>query len=233
MNDRSSKLKQVLDRQIYCLARRNTVMAYLLEKGNGSRCVLEAIKVEPFTQKQFADMIKEAHAKSQDYYLARVQCRSNPEDGKNIYYCYDARQLCKYIFEMVISTEGRKIRIKNFKDPINQEQIHEISFFKLRYDSDTPLKAEYVGNQVNFLENNCFRSKIFYQENALDALSVNFQFGPQKKKIPIINRRKLFTVFMMVILVFVIGTLVAMVAEREPSKASPPLKLSINKGKSI
>ncbi|CAD26227.1 hypothetical protein [Encephalitozoon cuniculi GB-M1] len=208
-------------------------MAYLLEKANGSRCVLEAVKVEPFTQKQFADMIKEAHSRTQDYYLARVQCKSSSEDGKNIYYCYDARQLCKYIFEMVISTEGRKIRIKNFKDPINQEQIHEISFFKLRYDSDTPLRAEYVGNQANFLENNCFRSKIFYQENALDALSVNFQFGPQKKRIPIINKRKIFTVFVMVVVILVIGTLVAMIAEKESSRPPSPFKLPIGKGKSI
>ena len=50
-------------------------MAYLLEKRNGSRCVLEAVKRELFTQKKFADMISEAHSRSQDYYLARVQCR--------------------------------------------------------------------------------------------------------------------------------------------------------------
>lgn len=196
-------------------------MAYLLEKGAGSRCVLEAVKTEPFTQKQFADMIKESHSKSQDHYLARVQCKSNEADGKHgPYYCYDARQLCKYIFEMVISTEGRKIRIKNFKDPISQETIHDISFFKLRYDSDTPLRAEYVGNQVNFLENNCFRSKIFYQENALDALSVNFQFS-MKHKTPILTRRKMFTIFMMVVFILVFGTLLVMLAEKEfPRKRS-------------
>lgn len=187
-------------------------MAYLLEKGGGPRCTLEAVKTEPFTQRQFADMIKDAHSKSQDYYLARVQCR---DDGgrQSPYYCYDARQLCKYIFEMVISTEGRRIRIKNFRDPINQEQIHEVSFFKLRYDSDTPLRAEYIGNQTNFLENNCFRSRIFYQENALDALSVNFQFNAAKK-MPVLTRRRMFAVFLMVVLVLVLGTLVVMLAER-------------------
>lgn len=207
-------------------------MAYLLEKANGSRCVLEAVKVEPFTQRKFADMIKESHARTQDYYLARVQCKDGNGDGKNTYYCYDARQLCKYIFEMVISTEGRKIRIKNFKDPINQEQIHEISFFKLRYDSDTPLRAEYVGNQANFLENNCFRSKIFYQENALDALSVNFQFG-SPQKIPIINRRKILTVLVMIVAVLGIGTLVAMLAEKDSPRAPPPLKFRLSGRKSI
>lgn len=203
-------------------------MAYLLERGNGSHCVLEAIRTEPFTQKQFTDMIKEAHSRSQDYYLARVQCRSSEGDTGSKqapYYCYDARQLCKYIFEMVISTEGRKIRIKNFKDPINQHPIQEISFFRLKYDSDTPLRAEYMGNQVNFLENNCFRSKIFYQENALDALSVNFQFNVGQK-MPVITRKRVFTVFMMVVFVLVFGTLVVMLAEKEFARKSP-IKYSI------
>lgn len=97
------------------------------------------------------------------------------------YACYDARQLCKYIFEMVISAEGRKIRIKNFKYPITQFEMAEVNFSKLRYDSETPMRAEFVGNQVTFLETNAFRNRLFYQEDAIEALSINFQFKGKKR----------------------------------------------------
>jgi hypothetical protein len=204
-------------------------MAYLLEKGGSSRCTLEATKVEPFTQKPFSEMIRESHSRSFDYYLARVQCEGTkpdkPPNRQAPYYCYDARQLCKYIFEMVISTEGRRIRIKNFKDPINQQQIGEISFFRIRYDSDTPLRAEYVGNQIDFLDSNCFRSKIFYQEDALDALTVNFQFK-MAPKIPLVNKRRMFTAFAMLVMLILFVSMVILLAEKDAFRSFkvPPVR---------
>lgn len=85
--------------------------------------------------------------------------------------------------------EGRKITIKNFKDPINQKEIGEIKFFKLRCDIETPLKAEYIGNHISFLESNVFESKLFYQEDPLDALSVYFQFK-SLEKMPYIKKKR-------------------------------------------
>lgn len=185
-------------------------MAYVLEKNSNSRCALDAASTEAFTQKQFSDLIYDAHSKGQDYFIARVHCVET-EQQKNSkscsYFCYDARQLCKFIFEMVISAEGRKIRIKNFKDPINFKEISEINFFKLRYDTETPLRAEFIGNHINFLESNVFRSKLFYQEDALDALSVNFQFK-NVDKLPYIKKKKFIDVFMLIVLLLVLGILV-------------------------
>lgn len=183
-------------------------MTYVLERIGSSRCALDAAKSELFTQKKFADLIYEAHTKGQDYFLARVHCKEKDlKSGHNIYYCYDAKQLCKYIFEMVITSEGRKIKIKNFKDPINNKDISEINFFKLRYDSETPLKAEYIGNHVSFLESNIFRSKLFYLEDPLDALSVNFQFK-SIEKLPYIKKRKILDVFIFLFLLIVMGVVI-------------------------
>ncbi|WUR04813.1 uncharacterized protein VNE69_10163 [Vairimorpha necatrix] len=169
-------------------------MAYLLEREDSPRCTLEGGKREQFTQKLFTDLIHDSHAKNHDYYLGRVKITSQ---NKIEFHCYDARQLCKYLFEMVISTEGRKIRIKNFKDPISREVIDDVHFFRLKYDSDEPLRAEYVGNHIKFLESNSLRSKIFYSEDALDALSVNFQFNSIKKT-NVIDKRRLYGFLLLV-----------------------------------
>ncbi|KAL6121439.1 hypothetical protein NUSPORA_01635 [Nucleospora cyclopteri] len=175
-----------------------------LEKNGSTKCALDATKNEAFTQKPFSDLIYESHSKGQDYYIARVHCVG--PDNFPSFYCYDARHLCKYIFEMVISTEGRKIRIKNFKDPIHSKDISEINFFRMRFDSDTPLRAEYAGNHISFLESNVFRSKMFFQEDALDALSVNFQFKSGEKS-RIIPRRKFATFFCLLLIMLIFGTL--------------------------
>lgn len=182
-------------------------MVYVLEKAGSNRCALDASRREAFSQKPFADLIYDSHSKGQDYYIARVHCsESNENHGLVSYMCYDARQLCKYIFEMVISAEGRKIRIKNFKDPINNKNIIEINFFRLRFDNDTPLRAEFVGNHVSFLESTVFRSRLFNQEDALDALSVNFQFKNQEQ-VPYIKKKKFLDVFLLLIIVLLIGAI--------------------------
>ncbi|KAM0681397.1 hypothetical protein GINT2_000599 [Glugoides intestinalis] len=186
-------------------------MAYVLEKIGTSRCALDAAKLEIFTQKKFADLIYDSHTRGIDYYLARVHCKERDgRSGNNIYYCYDAKQLCKHVFEMVITAEGRKIRIKNFKDPVNQREMSEINFFKLRHGSETPLKAEFIGNHVSFLESNNFRSKLFSQEDPLDALSVNFQFKKLEqvtslKKKKIIDTIVVITIFLFVLLIVLVA----------------------------
>jgi len=183
-------------------------MAYVLEKIGSSRCALDAAKAELFTQKKFADLIYDAHTRGQDYYLARVHCKEKDiKSGHSIYYCYDAKQLCKYVFEMVITPDGRKIKIKNFKDPLNAKDISEINFFRLRFDTETPLKAEYIGNHVSFLESNIFRSKLFYQEDPLDALSVNFQFKTLEK-LPYIKKKRFFDVFIFLMLLCIMGVVI-------------------------
>ena len=173
-------------------------MAYMLEKMGTSRCALDAAKIELFTQKTFADLIYESTAKGQDYILTRVNCKEkDSRTGNNIYYCYDGKQLCKHVFEMLITSEGRKIRMKNFVDPSTQKQIAEINFFKLKHDSETPLKAEFIGNQTNFLDSNNFRYKIFQQEDPLDALSVNFQFKALEK-VPVLKKKRIIEAFLII-----------------------------------
>lgn len=189
-------------------------MALILEKEGTKRCALEGGQAEIFTQKKFIDLINEAHANSQDYYLARVRCLGVKNDKENIsgiYFCYDAKQLCKYVFEMVIGPKGRKIQIKNFKDPIYKRTITELSFFKLSFDSETPLKAEYMGSYKDFLESNCFRTKIFNKEDPLDALSVCFKLG-KKQKIRAIGKRKIFSfLFTLIFILITVSTLILIV----------------------
>merc|ERR1711962_275797 len=172
-------------------------MVYFLETEGNSRCALEGEQPEVFTQKRFIDLIKDTHSTKNDYYLARVKCLSKEEENKSIigekfnmifygkadesltnngvFYCYDARQLCKYLFQMVIDSSGRTIAIKNYRDPIYKRRISNICFFKLAYDSETPLKAEYAGNAEDFMGSNHFRRKIFHKEDPLDALSVSLE----------------------------------------------------------
>lgn len=171
-------------------------MTMILEKDGMKRCALEGTTQEIFTQKKFIDLILESHKNKQDYYLGRVITKKN---NKSYFYCYDAKQLCKYIFEMIINSEGRKIKIKNFRDPIFKNQILELSFFKLKYDSDEPLKAEYVGNYKDFLESNILRSKIFFREDPFDALSVCFKLG--KRRSLFLNRKKIFSFLMSLIFI--------------------------------
>lgn len=194
-------------------------MAYVLEKSGTTRCALDAAKMEIFTQKKFADLIYDSHTRGQDYYLARVHCKEKGSGPSGIaYYCYDAKQLCKHVFEMVITAEGRRIRIKNFRDPVNQKEIAEINFFRLRHDSETPLKAEFIGNHLSFLESNNFRSKLFSLEDPLDALSVNFQFK-KLEKMTNLKKRKFIDMFVMIVMLFVIGMIIFFGVKSAKTKA--------------
>ncbi|TBU05080.1 DUF5092 domain-containing protein [Hamiltosporidium tvaerminnensis] len=202
-------------------------MVVILEKEGSKRCALEATNIEAFTQKTFLDLIKDSHNRKCDYYIARVRCLSKMESLKGagfnvsgVYYCYDARQLCKYVFEMVISADGRRIRIKNFKDPIQQRTISELNFFRLRYETDTPLRAEYVGNHIDFLESNCFRSKLFYKEDPLDALTVNFNFK-KNQKIPIFSKKQIFSLFITIIFILLLSTFLVIALEKDRHILNP------------
>lgn len=191
-------------------------MALILESLGSQRCALDGSTIEAFTQKSFSVLLNESHEKQQDYYIARIVCANaaNAATKKRTnYYCYDARQLCKSIFEMIISSEGRKVQIKNFKDPINQQNISELYFFRCRHDSETPLRAEYAGTHKDFLESQSFRSKIFYQEDPLDSLSVNFKFN-RSSKIPLLTRKQVYSLILIVLLILLIGSVLVFAVER-------------------
>ncbi|ORD97211.1 hypothetical protein A0H76_1227 [Hepatospora eriocheir] len=165
---------------------------------------LDAGAVEPFTCKSYYELVADAHAKKEDYYIARVRCVLDP---MNTYYCYDAKHLCKFIFETVVGPDGRKIKIKNFKDPIVGSEIAEICFFKLRHEMKNPLRAEPVGNHVTFLESNVFRKRIFREEDPLDSLSVNFQSEEDEKKPTFLSKRKIIKLLMCFMAAIVIITI--------------------------
>lgn len=195
-------------------------MVLILENEGSQRCALEGSTVEAFTQKQFSDLVNESFLRQSDYYIARVICLGEGEDkkAKKVFYCYDARQLCKYVFEMVISSEGRSVQIKNFKDPIHQKPINELYFFRLRYDSETPMRAEYAGSHLDFLESQNFRSRIFNQEEPLDALSVNFKLSKQQK-IPFLTRKQVLSVFAIILSMILIITLLVIAVDKGKPKA--------------
>lgn len=257
-------------------------MVLILEREGTKKCALEATRTESFTQKSFMDLINDSFTRRRDYYLARVRCQGNGSDVVGVYYCYDAKQLCRHIFEMIIGHNGRKIRVKSFKDPIHQRTIAELSFFRIRYAGPSPnnvhtnsfynpgpipenrigrsiysfggkstnstdsgnisssaiinsndvdmvhnyksngsntfftdippLHAEYIGNHVDFLESNSFRSKIFADEDAFDALSVTFDF--QKKYHPAISKRKLVGLILSILFIFGVTTFVVFTVEK-------------------
>ncbi|KCZ81855.1 hypothetical protein H312_00754 [Anncaliia algerae PRA339] len=194
-------------------------MVLILENEGTQRCALEGSTVEAFTQKQFSDLVNESFMRQSDYYIARLICSADTDEKrtKKMYYCYDARQLCKYVFEMVISSEGRSVQIKNFKDPIHQKPILELYFFRLRYESETPMRAEYVGSHLDFLESQSFRSRIFNQEEPLDALSVNFKLAKQQN-IPFLTRKQLMSVFVIILALILLVTVLIIAMDKGKSK---------------
>lgn len=196
-----------------CLFVRQQVahMVALVDQNGASRFALDAAQTEIFYQRQFADLIAEAHERGRDYYIARVHCPDEGPDGAPAYSCYDARQLCKYIFELVISTDGRHVRIKNFKDPITQRCIADVNFFRLRSGLDAPLRAEFIGNYVSFLESPVFRNKLFGKEDALGALSVCFQFKGPQKGVPVGKKTLADIVLLLVVFLLAGGVLFAAV----------------------
>ncbi|EJW04112.1 hypothetical protein EDEG_01592 [Edhazardia aedis USNM 41457] len=183
-------------------------MVVFLEKEGTKRSTLEINTIEAFTQKTYRDLISTSHHQKNDYFL----CRIRTVDGQTN--CYDARQLCKYVFEMVISPKQRLIRVKNFKDPLSHSKIADISFFRLKHDTEEKMRSEYMGNHSDFLASNCFRNKIFYREDAMYALSVNFDLQ-ESKRVPIIGKKQVFSLFATIIVILLISTFLVVILERE------------------
>lgn len=183
-------------------------MSVILEKHGFKRYTLDLEIIEPFTQKPFVNLIRDQKVIRHDYFICLI---TNDDTSMG---CYDARHACRYIFEIVISPDCRKIRIKNFKDPMTHKKIKDVTFYRMRYDSDTPLRAEFMGTHTDFLDSNCFRSKLFYKEDPLYTLSVNFNFQ-EVKGIPVFGRRQVFSLFITVMFILLIGTFIVLVLEKE------------------
>ncbi|KAI5185093.1 hypothetical protein NEHOM01_0598 [Nematocida homosporus] len=137
------------------------------EKGDIGRLILRGHEVEPFTQRPFAELVQEAVAKRVAHVVGRVETK---EGGRMA--VYDARHLCKFMFELVISKEGRKVRVKNSTNPLDDRQIKGVTFYRVGED----MVGESIGTQKEFLESSKFRSKIFNRNDPFDALSINFVF---------------------------------------------------------
>lgn len=191
----------VLNQNLYFFS----IMIYGYDEGAATRCSLDSKKYEVFTQKRFDELIHDAHQKGKTYYIARIQAEDSK--GKPYWYSYDAKQLCKFIFEIVITSEGRKIGIKNFIDPLQGYDIQELGFYKIEHNMGKDLRAEYIGNHLSFLESSAFRSEIFYDDQALEALSVNFQFKEIKSSSKFVPKRK-FAIFIgLMVSLLIIGSL--------------------------
>lgn len=135
----------------------------------------QSLNLEPFTQRSFCEIIKESSEKKLPHVLAKVFLKE-----ETLPVVYDARLLCKYLFELVISKEGRKVRLKRVSDPINDKVIRDILFYEVPVNSKDGLDGEYIGSQKDFLESSGFRSKIFNRNDPFDSLSINFLFKDTK-----------------------------------------------------
>ncbi|KAH9386559.1 uncharacterized protein NEMAJ01_1455 [Nematocida major] len=138
-----------------------------------------SLSVEPFTQRPFSEIIKESSEKNLPHVLAKVFLKN-----ESIPIVYDARLLCKYLFELVISKDGRIVRLKRVSDPINDKVIRDILFYEIPSTSKDGTDGAYIGSQKDFLESSGFRSKIFNRNDPFDSLSINFLFkDSQPRKI--------------------------------------------------
>jgi Domain of unknown function (DUF5092) len=164
-------------------------MVLLLEREGESRKTLDKSTIEPFTQRKFDELVSDAYLRKLQFMVCGVRCAGR--EGDEVFY-YDARNLCKYVFELVICRDGRKVRIKNFKDPVTERDIREIAFFEVHPRSEGPLVAEFVGTQKTFMESHAFRSRIFNRRDPFDSLSINFVF---KEQSPMLKQRSLVPLF--------------------------------------
>ncbi|OAG29334.1 hypothetical protein NEDG_01407 [Nematocida displodere] len=158
--------------------------------------VVKTTEIEPFTQKSFWELCQDSFSRSVPHTIGRVETK----EGTHSY--YDARQLCKFLFELVISKEGRAVRMKNTSNPIDDKPIKEIVFFEILLEH--PSKAVFMGTQKIFLESSAFRSRIFNRNDPFDALSINFVF---KDKIPTRIKKK--TLIPLCITLFIVVFLIS------------------------
>ncbi|KAI5168025.1 hypothetical protein NEIG_01214 [Nematocida sp. ERTm5] len=130
-----------------------------------------ALGIEPFTQRPFTEILKESKEKQLPHVLAKVFVKN--VDKPTV---YDARTLCKYLFELVISREGRTVRLKKVSDPIDDKIIKDIFFYEIPVNSQDGLDGVFIGDQKDFLASSGFRSRIFNRNDPFDSLSINFLF---------------------------------------------------------
>jgi len=144
-------------------------MNIALEEAGGRVAAVRETEVEPFSQKMFGEVCQESFIKGVPHVIGRVEVK----DGKDHTY-YDGRQLCKFLFELVISKDGRKVRMKNTLNPADDKKIKEVAFFEV-LPSDVR-KGVFIGTHKDFLESSKFRSRIFNRNDPFDSLSINFVF---------------------------------------------------------
>ncbi|KAI5181257.1 hypothetical protein NEOKW01_1476 [Nematocida sp. AWRm80] len=147
-------------------------MNIVLENTIGEKISINQNEIEPFTQRTFWDLCQESFTKGVPHVIGVVKIQKGAK--KNY---YDARHLCKFVFELVISKEGRKVRMKNHTNPINDRLIEGITFYEVTADSAT---SKIIGTQKEFLESSSFRSRVFNRNDPFDALSINFVFKDNK-----------------------------------------------------
>lgn len=162
-------------------------MAIIFERDGERAGSLDTNLVEPFTQRRFSELVNDSYVRRLNCVFGRVDSADREGAlGQGAVHYYDARSLCKYVFELVISRDGRKVRAKALKDPLSDKDIRDIAFYELKPKSEGPLVAEWVGNAASFLESHGFRARIFNRNDPFDALSINFVFreplGVKKKR---------------------------------------------------
>lgn len=141
-----------------------------MQKVEGTETLtLNDTEIEPFTQRPLRDLCQESFTRGVPHVLGRVEMKDAEE-----YALYDARHLCKYMFELVISKDGRKVRMKNLCNPLDDRAIKSVYFYEIRPEAREI--AHYIGAQKDFLESSRFRSRIFNRNDPFDALSINFVF---------------------------------------------------------
>ena len=186
-------------------------MAFMYEHEGFKRPILEPEDIEFLSQKPFKELIDSAFNAKRDYYFAIIR-NVGGRDNKKEFMCYDAKKICKFIFQIEIHNFTRKIRIKNFKDPSNKKRITEFAFYRIKQNSSTALMVEYVGDYKDFPDNSYLRSKIFEGENPFDCLSISFKNSKKKKKI--LKRKHIYSIFTTILLLVVITTFIYIMFEK-------------------
>lgn len=147
-----------------------------MNKDSTAPIEISSLTVEPFSQKPFADLIKDSADKNLSHVLIKLLLKDQTE-----FVVYDARYLCKHLFELVISKDGRMVRLKKTTEPLQDRKIDDILFFEASSETEYK-KAIYIGNQKNFLQACEFRSRIFNRNDPFDSLSINFMFKDKEKQ---------------------------------------------------
>ncbi|KAI5190331.1 hypothetical protein NECID01_0923 [Nematocida sp. AWRm77] len=183
------------------------------EESGGKCASIKSTEIEPFTQKSFWELCQESFLKGVPHVVGRTEVK---EERAHTY--YDARQLCKFLFELVISKEGRQVSMKHSLNPVDDKAIKEISFFEVHQDN--PTTAVLIGTQKDFLTSSKFRSRIFNRSDPFDALSINFVF--KDKGAMKVKKKILLPLLTLVLVLFLVVTSCTVSILRNSKLAHPP-----------